>query len=356
MSQRLRRKILRRIEAGGPITFAEYMDLALYDPEDGFFSSSPVGRAAHFVTSPHVSAVFGILVARALFDAWQALGSPATFTVVEAGAGEGALARQVLRSATGAFAEALHYVAVEQSARARTALARAGIEARAGIDEAVGGPFTGVIIANELLDNIPFHRIAGDRELLVGAEGDRLVYVEAAPSREVLEAMSSMPEQDEHRPASPAARAYVRDALSHLARGSMILFDYGFTAGEPVEPIRGYREQRLVDDVLAEPGSCDITGPVDFDAIAAEARAAGFDVHGPISQREALLALGYRDVVEQLRAQQQVAQDAGESRRALELFEARNEAAMIVDPDGLGALKVVAFTTPGVPAPSAFGG
>ncbi len=355
MSEGLKRSILDQVAARGPMSFAEYMELALYDPAEGFFASAPVGRGGHFVTSPHISGVFAILVAGALHDAWQALEEPDPFTVVELGAGDGTLARGILRAATGRFGAALSYIAVEQSEQARHALQRGGVLAADSIEGALDGPVTGVIFANELLDNIPFHRVVGDRELLVGANGDELIYVEAPIPAEVAAAMSAPASADEHRPSSPAARAHVKAALSHLACGTVLLFDYGFVAGEPVEPIRGYREQRPTVDLLADPGSCDITGPTDFDAIAQEARAAGFEVHGPASQRDALYALGYRGVLDEVRAQQLAAEASGDARRAVELFNARNEAAMLVDPGGLGALKVIGFTSPGLRAPSVFG-
>lgn len=359
MSERLRAGLIHEIDTTGPMTFARFMERALYDPEDGFFAGAPVGRSADFVTSPHVSEVFGVLIARALIETWTALGAPAVFTVIEVGAGDGTLARQVLEAGAGdpAFAAALRYIAVEQGARAREALAAKGFEAHASLQTAAPKPLVGVIFANELLDNLPFHRVVcrngSLREILVRTDGARLTFCDEPAPPELLTSMSALPSEGEERPASPAARAFVRAAHAHLARGQILLFDYGFTAGEVVEPIRGYRDQQLIEDLLTDPGATDITGPVDFDAIADEARALGLGVAGPVSQRDALHAFGYRSVMDRLRTEQMEADRTRDGRRMVELFSARNEAALLVEPRGLGGLKVIAFMTPDLDGPFA---
>src|SRR5438445_10178392 len=115
MSARLHKRLLERIASEGPITFADFMAAALYDPEDGFFTTSSVGE--HFVTSPHVSPVFGALITQQLIEAWRALGEPDEFPVVELGAGDGMLANQISASAREEtrFARALRYIAVDRS-------------------------------------------------------------------------------------------------------------------------------------------------------------------------------------------------------------------------------------------------
>jgi len=112
----LAERIAERIRREGPITFADFHAAALYDEPDGFFSSGRgAGRAGRdFVTSPEVGTLFGALVARFLDTAWLRLGAPDPFVVIEAGAGRGRLAADVLR-AEPACATALRYVLVERS-------------------------------------------------------------------------------------------------------------------------------------------------------------------------------------------------------------------------------------------------
>src|SRR5438477_10792253 len=123
LAERLRRRIL----AEGPVTFAEFMEVALYDPEEGFYRSVPVGARGAFVTSPHISPVFGRLVATQVEDLWELLDRPDPFTVVEAGAGDGTLAAQILEHLPAGLRRTVRYVAVERSAGARAALTRLGV-------------------------------------------------------------------------------------------------------------------------------------------------------------------------------------------------------------------------------------
>ena len=144
--------------AGGAIPFSEYMQLALYG-EGGFYTTG--GRAGRrggdFITSPEVGPLFGTVIARALDAWWKELGSPSRFDVVECGAGPGTLARSILAAQPECLG-AMHYVAVEISASQR-ALHPQGVESRETMPD---GPITGVILANELLDNLPFRLFVFD--------------------------------------------------------------------------------------------------------------------------------------------------------------------------------------------------
>ncbi|MFA5892082.1 MAG: SAM-dependent methyltransferase [Actinomycetota bacterium] len=356
MSARLQEIIADRIREQGPIGFDEYMRAALYDPEDGFFSRAPVGR--HFVTSAHVSPVFGALLTRALREAWNALGRPEPFIVAEVGAGDGTLARRILEvAATDApFAAAVRYLTVEQDAAARAGLERAGLPALEALPQE---PFTGCLIANELLDNLPF-RLARARdgrtvEVRVGLAGNDLMEVEVAAPDDLARALDPPLRPGEERPVSTTAAAFVEDVAGALGRGYVFVFDYGFAFGEVPEPVRGYREHRLVTDLLADPGATDITGPVDFAALCRTAQGFGLEVHGLVTQREALMALGYRRLLDDMRAEQKSLEDTGRWREGIAMYSARGQASMLVAPDGLGALKLAVLATPGLPVPSAAG-
>ena len=340
MSDRLRDRLIARIRERGPLRFDEFMEAALYDPDDGFFSSvSPARPEGHFVTSPHLSPVFSGLLTVQARDAWNALDRPDPFTVVDIGAGEGALARGIKTAAANdeEFSRALHIIAVERGQIARNALASSGLEVAAEIQDV--DPFTGLVIANELFDNVPFRLFAGDTEITVTEEGDRLIW-EHLPMGET-------------RPVSPASDQIVDQIARVLQRGYALIFDYGFVEDETPEPMRGYRGHHLVEDVLEDPGANDITGPVDFAALAARAASNRLQSWGPASQRDALMALGYRATLDRMRADQADKERAGEWRTAIEYYGERGQAAMLVDPVGLGGLKVLALGIKGLPAPRA---
>jgi SAM-dependent MidA family methyltransferase len=353
----LRDRIVRLIQTSGPIDFAAFMDLALYDPEEGFYARPPIGEDGHFVTSPHVSPAFGDLVARQVAESWEALGRPGRFDLVEVGAGDGTLAVQILAAARTVpnLAGALRYVALERTPGARDVLEGSGLEARASLDEV--GPVTGCIVANEVLDNLPFHRLreqdGGVSEVFVGIDGDRLVEVEGEPTRDAIDLLDRPLQPGEERPVSPAASAMVGDLAGALDRGYAFLFDYGFGAEVPPGPVHAYREHRVLADVLGDPGSRDITAAIDLDAVAAEARRFGLRVWGPVAQREALLGLGYRLWASGVRARQAEAEARDDWREANRLYAARSRASILVDPAKLGGLQLLAFATEGLPPPAA---
>ena len=345
-------RLRRRIREKGPITFAEFMEAALYDPADGFYARAPIGRDGHFVTSPHVSPAFGDLVARQLAESWDSLGKPSPFTVAELGAGDGTLARRILEAVAplADLAAALRYVAVERTPGQSEALRDDALETAGALEEL--GPLTGCVIANELLDNVPFHRLRERDgrvvEVKVGEDDGSLVEVEADPSDEALGALGRPLAPGEERPVSPKAMEIVRDVAGALERGYAFLFDYGFVAGETPGPVHAYRDHKVLADVFEDPGGRDVTAAVDLEAVAAEALTAGLQVWGPVTQREALLALGYRLWSAGVRKRQAETQDAREANR---LYEARSRASILIDEDKLGGLYLLALGTEGLPPP-----
>ena len=171
MSSPVRDAIVEAIRDHGPISFAEYMERALYGP-GGYYEHPPVGADGDFVTSPHVHPVFAALLAGGIRQMAERLGDPSPLRLVEVGAGDGTLATQLL-----AHLDDLDvaYTAVERSAGARTRLAE--IPGVAVAEEIPASPH--IVLAHELLDNLPFRRVRmteeGPREVRVGlGDGDRL--------------------------------------------------------------------------------------------------------------------------------------------------------------------------------------
>ncbi len=189
MEPSLPERIEDRIRSEGAITFAQFMEAALYDPEEGFYARAPVGERGDFVTGPHVSSAFGVLVARQVEEFFELLDKPDPFWVVEAGAGDGTLAGQILEFLPTTVRALTNYVAVERSAAGRRAME--GLDALVLSDPGeIPSGLVGCVLANELLDNLPFHWLrgtaAGPVELHVGLEGDLMALVERPPStREV---------------------------------------------------------------------------------------------------------------------------------------------------------------------------
>ncbi len=343
LDERLRDMIRRE----GPITFDRFMAAALYDPVEGFYAGLPVGPEGHFWTSPHASPAFGRLLAVQVDELWDLLGRPSPFAVVELGAADGTLARQLLPALSVELRRAVRYLPVEPGAAGRERLEALAAEETGVLapiaDVADAGPVgAGCVVANEVLDNVPFHRLAGTPsgvvELFVGLDGDRFVTATGPPSSTRLVELAGRPGPGEERVASPAALDLVDRAAGLLDRGYLLFLDYASTAESVVH---GYRAHRVVGDVLDAPGSRDITAGVDLDALTGHARARGWSVWGPVSQRELLESLGIGRFEEDALRAQQAALDERRGLDAVRLYSERNRLRLLTDPGGLGGLQAV---------------
>jgi SAM-dependent MidA family methyltransferase len=318
----LGRELAQRITRQGPITFAEFMRECLYHPEFGYYSRNDPQRFADFYTSVDVHPIFGRLLARQLAEMWEALGRPAEFWAVEAAAGTGRLAAQILdfaASQLGPFYEALHYVAVEQSAARRGEHGKM-LAAHLSTGRAVSAEElpqeipAGCIFSNELLDALPVHRVAmrqgvlhevyvalngkGDR----GGDGEELVEKLGPLSTPELE--SYFREQDvtlregQQAEAGLAACRWILEAGQRLGRGFVLTVDYGREAAELYDErhMRGtllaYSRHRATENFLHAPGEQDLTAHVNFTALDLWGCRAGLTRSGCVSQMEFLVALG----------------------------------------------------------------
>ena len=227
MSEVLARRLRDEILAGGPITFARFMEVALTDPEHGYYMQAAARptREGDFLTAPEMHPIFGWTVARQVHDCWDLLGRPDRFTVREYGAGSGALLEAIvagLRAGRSGLLTAgddgrvplrLEPVEVNPHRRAELAARLAAAASDVEVAEPVPGvPITGLVLANEFVDALPVHRVTGRdggmREVLVGwevaAPADRTARTShaassAAPGADRPDALPSAP-ASEHAP------------------------------------------------------------------------------------------------------------------------------------------------------------
>jgi NADH dehydrogenase [ubiquinone] 1 alpha subcomplex assembly factor 7 len=342
VSTRVLDAIRDRIAAEGPIDFATYMSLALYG-SGGYYEEPPVGAAGDFVTSPHVHPVFGTFVAGALAQMATGL-SPARdpLYLVEVGAGDGSLARQIIDAGLG---RAVRYGAVEASAGARRALDGVdGVEVRESIQGA------DLVLAHELLDNLPFRLVRGGLEVRIDVEGDGLVE-RAVPIDDRMTALVAEADTSEELVVPVGALSFIRELADALRDGGYaLIIDYG-REGSAGGPVHGYRDHRPVEDVLAAPGQTDITAGVDFLWIARHAVACGLEAFGSISQHDALRALAFETWLREELTRQQEDLREGRGLEAVRTWSARSRARMLVDPGALGRLRWLVVASPGLPVP-----
>ena len=259
------------VAAGGAISFEQYMGLALYG-EGGFYQDGgKAGRRGDFITSPEVGPLFAAVVARYLDDCWNEMGCPSSFDVVEVGAGPGTLARGIF-DAQPKCISALKYVAVEISA-AQRALHPDFVESMADFPDK---EINGVVLANELLDNLPFKLFVFDgmwKEAFVAlGDGDKFVevlrHVDGVPK--VLPKSAPL---GSRAPIQTTASQWLLNVSQKLSRGRVLLFDYcsESTSEIAVEPwrewLRTYKDHERGVHYLIEPGTQDITTQVMIDQL-----------------------------------------------------------------------------------------
>ena len=374
----LQARIAERARRSGSLRFDAFVDAALYDVDHGFYARGGPGRHRDFITSPEVGPRFGAVMARALDSWWADLGCPDPFVVVEAGAGPGTLAVSVL-AASPACAPALRYVLVERSAslRARHAdhlpVEPAGWvlgpltgdeedpqreQGRgplvASLAELPAARFVGVVLANELLDNLPFRLLErserGWCEVRVGLDDDSTGLVEVpvdAPEDDAVLATRLAPAAPVggRIPIQADGARWLADAVGLLDRGRVVAFDYATTTPELAmrpwrEWVRTFRAHDRGGHPLDDPGAQDVTCEVAVDQLTR--------VRTPVAQRsqaEFLSAFGVEELVEEGRRIWAERANVGD----LDAIKARSrvtEAEALTDPAGLGAFRVLEWRIP----------
>jgi SAM-dependent MidA family methyltransferase len=348
----LEASIREEIAATGPMTFARFMERALYDPERGYYRgvAARPGRDGDFLTAPEAHPIFGQAVARLAIDLWSALDRPSTFTIREHGAGSGALAAALvegIRAAEPDLGDALRYLAVEVEPRRLEEL-----QARLGnvVEPDDGGAIDGLVLANEVLDALPTHRVAGTgrglAEVYVTVADDRLVDAAGPPSSPALEARLTAEgitlAEGQQAEICLAADAWVAGAARGLATGLLLLIDYGHPAAalydnrrRPRGTLAAYVSHRIHDDPYRAIGRQDLTAHVDVTAVEAAAAAAGLEHVATTTQGRFLAGLGVGDLL--------VALQTGPDADLAGYLDAKASLVRMIDPAAMGGFAVMAF-------------
>jgi len=275
--------------AGGWISFARYMQLALHEPGVGYYASGArkFGRGGDFVTAPELGSLFGRTLARELgrFE-----------RLLEIGAGSGALAD--------VLADGREYLILETSAELRSRQHRR-LGNRVRHVEHLPAGFRGAVIANEVVDAMPVHLVHWtERGILERGVGPGLTWADRPAAGELMAAAEQIqvpvPYLSE---IALAARAWMRTVAQTVEEGAIFIIDYGFPRREYYHPQRAtgtlmchYRHQAHADP-FARPGTEDITAHVDFSALAEAAHDAGAEVLGYATQAQFLVNCGITEVL-----------------------------------------------------------
>ncbi|MGI0052834.1 MAG: SAM-dependent methyltransferase, partial [Thermoplasmata archaeon] len=292
-----------RADPAGRVRFDRFMEFALYDPVEGYYSRTDrsFGAGGDFYTAPALGPLFGRAIAERILTAWRLQGTPRTYRVVELGPGDGTLAADITAHLRPQIPPEgrWEYVLVERTgARAEAARKRAGpvegaIELRTAPRAGMDGPFVGAVVANEVLDAQPCRRFVAREE----GWFERFVDVEA---RREVEARAVEPparrpaEPGEELEIAPQAGGLLRELSDLLVDGLALLLDYGGTdpGGRRVGSLQTARRHRPGSDPLGAPGLEDLSCWVDFHRMRSLAESAGFSVGALRPQAEALVAWG----------------------------------------------------------------
>ena len=305
--------------SGGHISFARYMELALFAPGLGYYAagSRKFGQQGDFVTAPEISALFSRTLARQVA---AVLVHIADGEILEVGGGSGVMAADILAELEALDALPSRYAILELSAelqqRQRDTLAARVPHLLSRVHWLTHLPaagFRGVVLANELLDALPVQCFCVEqdavRERVVGWDGQRFQWQTVEPGsaalKEALTAVAADLPVGYCSEINLAASAWVSSIAALLESGVLLLIDYGFPRHEYYHPQRStgtlmcHYRHRAHDDPFVYPGLQDITTHVDFTAIAEAAHAAGLQVCGYNTQGLFLLANGITELAEQ---------------------------------------------------------
>lgn len=339
------------IARAGRITFARFMELATIHPEHGYYASGAVraGFEGDFLTAPETDPIFGHTLARQIAECWERLERPDPFTVREVGAGAGTLALRVLEGLQHEFPKALEVVRYELAdlnqrrvAEALERLEEAGFGARVSMTNPE--PLTGVLLANELLDALPVHRLSWTGDALqerYTTWRDGWFADEPGPLSDprLAEPFSGLVlEPGQQAEVSLAARAWAETLGAQIARGYALLIDYGYPAAELYGGQRlsgtlmGYRAHLASPDPYRRVGRQDLTAHVDFTAVSQSAQRSGMTELGLTTQAYFFAGLGIEELLMEL---QHSATDP------YSYVNAREAVLHLLDPRGLGRFRVL---------------
>ncbi len=325
VSHALSAALRKEIRAIGDLSFARYMELALYEPGFGYYSAGgrKFGEGGDFVTAPEISPLFSRCLARQCAQVLAAVDAREKSTVLELGAGSGVMAADILAELATMDCLPDRYLILEVSAdlrdRQEAKLAADMPEYFPHIDWLVSlpsAPIHGCIVANEVLDALSVERFVitdeGLQQLTVGLDGDRF----CLHTRKMPAELASQLEGRLGRPVADFPSGYASEfcpllpswataIASCLAKGMLLFTDYGFSRADYYHPDRAggtlmcHYRHRAHNEVFFWPGLQDITAWVDFSALAEAAAEGGLDLAGYTTQAHWLLSLGLDELVAQ---------------------------------------------------------
>ncbi len=276
--------IKKQILSGGPTTFADFMNLAHYHPEFGYYRSGKVkiGKNGDFYTSPHVSAAFGEVIGMFIEKAIGFLDTP-RFSILELGAGKGYLALDILNylSTKPKLYRSINYVIIDKNNGNKCKTMLQNHEDKIKIFNNISeleNSFSGIVISNELFDSLPFHRViyrnGKFNEIYVDHKNSEFKETIGALSSEkikdYLDSYDLEPVESKQIEVNLLAEEVLKDITKYMDTGYILTIDYGYLSEEYFNnqringTFRCFQNHSLNEDPYKNIGRQDITADVDF--------------------------------------------------------------------------------------------
>ncbi|MBT1072254.1 class I SAM-dependent methyltransferase [Pelotalea chapellei] len=366
--QQLHDIIAARIAKEGRITFAAFMEACLYEPELGYYTSAgrKVGAEGDFYTSISVHAAFGRVIAREMAQMWRSMGSPAEFTLVECGAGNGRLACDILdylAEREPVMYGGLSLVLVEREPTLEQAQARLLAQHLEHVrwlapDEFYSGSFTfsGCLYSNELVDALPVHRVVmteeGLQEVYVTLKDGELMEEAGALStpalEEYLQRLGIQLHPGKQAEINLIALEWLTTVAQALQQGFIMTIDYGYPAEELFAPhrMRGtllcYHRHQTEENPYIRLGQQDITSHVDFTSLMKRGAEIGLQSEWFGEQYRFLMATGIIEELEEVERSDVSEEEKLRIRLALK---------KLIMPEGMGGIFRVLVQSKGIAEP-----
>ena len=321
--------IIRKIKTDGPISFHDFMEMALYYPELGYYNvvAEKIGRSGDFYTSPCLTPVFGALIAKQLEEMWQVL-SEQPFTIVEYGAGTGTLCHDILHalSSNNKLYEQLSYCIIEKSPELRNKQ-KQHLPPKVSWHNTISeiGEVNGCVLSNELVDNFAVHQVVMDEQLMEVFVDYKDDFVEVLQPASTLlldyfaELGVCLP-RGFRTEINLEATEWIKEIASALRSGFVLTIDYGYPSSELYRQPRSqgtltcYRHHEVNDLPYKNIGQQDITSHVNFSALCHWGLKNGLICCALTNQAQFLLSLGYREhLLNSFQSQKNVVQAAKEA-------------------------------------------
>ena len=344
------------------ITFAEYMNLVLYHPQYGYYSSGivEIGSTGDFFTSSSLGEDFGQLLASQWWDMWQTMNCPVPFSIVEMGGGNGRTAYDILKylqTFYPDFSQAVEYILIEESPELFRVQQEA-LKSLKGINitwktwqEIPDNSIIGCFFSNELVDAFPVHLVGIKnnklQEIYLTKEEEKIIETHGEISTPKLQNYFNLVEidlltkdypEDYRTEVNLAALDWLSTVSNKLQKGYIFTIDYGYPATKYYHPqryegtLKCYYQHRHHNNPYINLGYQDITAHVDFTALEKQGQLCGLEKIGFTQQGMLLMALGLGDRLNQLSSGKYDIQ---------EVFRRRDALHQLIAPTGLGGFGVL---------------